>query len=351
MKFEDAMEYHNFYKLCLYYDFMSFAPSCTESFVKRNNDITQSRSTIIFMIKQCSTHILPNEQEFAQVLILIVQASNSRVQFKQDIDSIYSVPESVGDTDFDNNNKNTCMDYIKSIVEEYNSRFLFANCSTPQAKKRGESSKQIEDLVYERRPANLNSCHMMIHYEYWETMIKMKYSFQPNSPTDIEKYNSHTSESSSKNDSANNSSEEPDNKSDNDIDISTKTSDNETDPRSNPSRSLNLSLDPGPIAETPTKPLGMFHAPPVFMATASTHAQPWLIDSGAAISGTRTRGDNANMRRCNIPIFPAFREVTRATTKGTINDSVLGQLGILVFHVDNMNRKLLSVHQVRDGGS
>ena len=79
VKFEDAMEYHNFYKLFLYYDFMSFAPSCTESFVKRNNDITQSRYTIIFMIKQCSTHILPNEQEFTQVLILIVQASNSKL--------------------------------------------------------------------------------------------------------------------------------------------------------------------------------------------------------------------------------------------------------------------------------
>ena len=34
------MVYHNnFYKLCLYYDFMSFAPSCIDSFVKFNNDI------------------------------------------------------------------------------------------------------------------------------------------------------------------------------------------------------------------------------------------------------------------------------------------------------------------------
>ena len=82
------------------------------------------------------------------------------------------------------------------------------------------------------------------------------------------------------------------------------------------------------------------------MATASAHAQPWLIVSGAAISGTGTRGDIANMRRCNIPITPASGEVTRATTEGII-DSVLGQLGICVPHVD----KLLSVHQVCDGGS
>ena len=47
------------------------------------------------------------------------------------------------------------MEDIKSIVEEHNSRFLFANYLTPQAKKRGESSKQIEDSVYERRVANL----------------------------------------------------------------------------------------------------------------------------------------------------------------------------------------------------
>ena len=57
------------------------------------------------------------------------------------------------------------------------------------------------------------------------------------------------------------------------------------------------------------------------------------------------------MRRCNIPITPTFGEVTRATTEGTINDSVLGQLGLRVLHVDNMNHKLLSVHQVCDGGS
>ena len=148
----------------------------------------------------------------------------------------------------------------------------------------------------------------------------------------------------------NNSSDEPDNKSDYDINISTKNSDIETDPRLNPSRSFDSLLDPGPISETPTKPLGMFLAPPVFMATAPAHAQPWLIDSGATISGTGTRGDIANMRRCNIPITPALGEVTRATTEGTINDSVLGQLGVRVLHVDNMNHKLLSVHQVCDGG-
>ena len=102
------------------------------------------------MIKQCSTHILPTEQEFAQVLISIVQASNIKVQFKQDTDSVFTVPESVRHTDFDNNNNNTCMEDIKYIVGELNSRFLF---STPQAKKRGQNRKQIEDSVQQRRNA------------------------------------------------------------------------------------------------------------------------------------------------------------------------------------------------------
>ena len=95
--------------------------------------------------------------------------------------------------------------------------------------------------------------------------------FQPYSPTDsdLDKYSVHTSESISKDNSANNSSDEPNITSDYEIEINNKTSDNETDPRPNPSRSLDMS-----ISETPTKPLGMFLAPPIIMATASSYAQP-----------------------------------------------------------------------------
>ena len=39
------------------------------------------------------------------------------------------------------------MEDFKYIVGELNSRFLFANYSTPQAKERGQNSKQIEDSV------------------------------------------------------------------------------------------------------------------------------------------------------------------------------------------------------------
>ena len=103
--------------------------------------------------------------------------------------------------------------------------------------------------------------------------MKVKYSLHLSnltlSPTDsdLDRYSVHTSESNSKNDSANNSSDEPDTTSDNDIEISNKTSDNETDPRPNPSRSLDLSMDPGPLSETPTRPLGMFLALPIIICS------------------------------------------------------------------------------------
>ena len=221
------------------------------------------------------------------------------------------------------------MEGIKYIVGQLNSRLLFANYSTSHAKKRGQSSKQIEDSVQKRRHAKKPK--FMSYDDTLEILDNddeneiFSPPFQPYSPadSDLERYSVHTSESNSKNDSAKNTSDEPGSKSDNNIEINTKTSDNETDPRPNPSRSLDLSMDPGPISETPTKPLGMFLAPPVAMATASSHAQPWLIDSGAAISGIGTRGDIANIRRCKSPITPAFGEVTRDTTEGTINDSVL----------------------------
>ena len=45
------------------------------------------------------------------------------------------------------------MEDIKYIVGELSDRFLFANYSTPQAKKRGQNRKQIEDSVQERRNA------------------------------------------------------------------------------------------------------------------------------------------------------------------------------------------------------
>ena len=90
----------------------------------------------------------------------------------------------------------------------------------------------------------------------------------------------------------------------------------------------------------------MFIPRTVYMATSTRQSPPWLIDSGAAISGTSAHCDVTNSINCNIPITPAFGSIIRATTEGTINDPVLSPMGIRVLHVDDMHHKLLSVHQV-----
>ena len=63
---------------------MTFSQSCIESFVRINRDIAKASTIVIFMINQCSHSILLDEQIFAlaQVLISIVTASNTEVQFQ-----------------------------------------------------------------------------------------------------------------------------------------------------------------------------------------------------------------------------------------------------------------------------
>ena len=97
--------------------------------------------------------------------------------------------------------------------------------------------------------------------------------------------------------------------------------------------------------------LSMFIPRTIYMATSTRQSPPWLIDSGAAISGTSAHCDITNSINCNIPITPAFGSIIRATTEGAINDPVLSPMGIRVLQVDDMHHKLLSVHQVCSGGN
>ena len=99
------------------------------------------------------------------------------------------------------------MEDIKSIVEQLNSGFLFANYSTPQAKKRGERSKQIEDSVYERRIAkkpkfmSYDDTLQILRKDDDENEI-FSPPFQPYSSTDsdLKRHSNQSSESSSKSD-------------------------------------------------------------------------------------------------------------------------------------------------------
>ena len=74
--------------------------------------------------------------------------------------------------------------------------------------------------------------------------------------------------------------------------------------------------------------LSMFIPRTVYMAISTRQSIPWLIDSGATISGTSAHCDITNSINCNIPITPAFGSIIRATTEGTINDPVLSSMGI-----------------------
>ena len=82
--------------------------------------------------------------------------------------------------------------------------------------------------------------------------------------------------------------------------------------------------------------LSMFIPRTVYMAISTRQSIPWLIDSGATISGTSAHCDITNSINCNIPITPAFGSIIRATTEGTINDPVLSSMGIWVLHVDDI---------------
>ena len=118
---------------------------------------------------------------------------------------------------------------------------------------------------------------------------------------------------------------------------------------SNSSSSSSSSLSSS--SSSSSSQLSMFMPRTVYMATSTRQSPPWLIDSGAAISGTSAHCDITNSINCNILITPAFGSIIRATTEGTINDPVFSPMGIRVLQVDDMHHKLLSVHQVCAGGN
>ena len=82
----------------------------------------------------------------------------------------------------------------------------------------------------------------------------------------------------------------------------------------------------------------------------ATNNAVFLIDSGASVSGVSQTSFLDDPQLCQVPITPAFGEVIHAKAKGTIRDSILGQLGVPALHIPNMHKNLLSVHQVCTGG-
>ena len=94
------------------------------------------------------------------------------------------------------------MEDIKSIVEQLNSGFLFANYSTPQAKKRGERSKQIERRIAKKpKFMSYDDTLQILRKDDDENEI-FSPPFQPYSSTDsdLKRHSNQSSESSSKSD-------------------------------------------------------------------------------------------------------------------------------------------------------
>ena len=77
----------------------------------------------------------------------------------------------------------------------------------------------------------------------------------------------------------------------------------------------------------------------------------YLLDSGASLSGVISETLISNQQPCHIPITPAFGAPMHAKTRGTINDPLIGHLGIPALHLPAMNQNLVSVFGFCGGGS
>ena len=88
------------------------------------------------------------------------------------------------------------------------------------------------------------------------------------------------------------------------------------------------------------------------MNTCTAEApKDYLLDSGASFSGVNSKTLIDNPQPCHIPITPAFGAPMHAKTRGTINDPLIGHLGIPALHLPAMNQNLVSVFRFCSGGS
>ena len=96
----------------------------------------------------------------------------------------------------------------------------------------------------------------------------------------------------------------------------------------------------------------MFVQGVVQMNTCTTvEPQLFIMDSGASFSGVSKVSQLNNAQACHIPITPAFGSSMHAQTRGTINDPLIGHLGIPALHLPAMNQNLCSVFGFCTGGS
>ena len=89
----------------------------------------------------------------------------------------------------------------------------------------------------------------------------------------------------------------------------------------------------------------------VHMCTyAQLPEREYIVDSGASVSGVSDISQLNNPQTCHVPITPAFGKVMHAQARGTINDPLIGHLGIPALHLPAMNQNLVSVFGFWSGG-
>ena len=112
-----------------------------------------------------------------------------------------------------------------------------------------------------------------------------------------------------------------------------------------------LSPDSRSSSYQPLGSMNIFLETSVSMCSTTQKTPCWLIDSGAAVSGTHDLGDISLRTECHVPITPAFGKDFVATTRGSINLPALIDLDVRVLHIAEMHHKLLSVFEVCNGGA
>ena len=358
----------NFFMVCLYYDFMSFASKHLEiESTRLNIGIDPARIHILNQITQLDDQYDNKYNTMSVVLGSIIAKINPRAQFVTDKDANYTLQEDIP------------LSVYNKINEEYDYNFndtgslmkdkALVNNETyesPKNERRGRDEIDRNESNKKRKITKVAIQRYTLDsfVDTNDLALAPDDGFYPSSPSLqiplLKSLHTSTDDQADRKKvprsynhmvflSENNirkklifeghlkieDSEESDDDSDDDSEESDKEIENES---GNKNESDNL------------KSVNMFMVPNCITMSNMTSSTSWLIDSGAGLSGTNNRNLLSCPSSCRVPITPAFGEMITATSEGSIRDHQLGQLNIRALHVEKMHHNLLSVHQLCEGG-
>ena len=410
--FQNTPTFRPFYILCLYYNFMSYVQGYIETSLAHAT-LYQARGMVCILIKEKYKYYKCSDPAFLQALISIIQQINPKVEFQANKDSLLIVPQPISiqqclnkspEADIRNKIGQTGLlaatppmlnlkrgrnqTQLDNSIEQHK---ISQNPQTLNVKQSLQVLRRINRLkasaikkkqqlgtqnlvdhvnreaidhsndepinvftIKEQRHSNDNesdneSDHGSINEDEIENILSppyLPYSSPHLDSNDLSYPPIEDEHTSSVKKLRSNLEPRSDSDNDSDLDI-----DSIEEPELIPDRGSNSSPSSSSSSSSSSSHLSMFIPRTVYMATSTRQSPPWLIDSGAAISGTSAHCDITNSINCNIPITPAFGSIIRATTEGAINDPVLSPMCIRVLHVDDMHHRLLSVHQICAGSN